>query len=59
MLNCKQASQLISRSQDEKLPWSQRMQLKLHLMMCRGCTHYRQQLDFIKKAMRQYGNHGE
>ncbi|VAW70192.1 hypothetical protein MNBD_GAMMA09-2011 [hydrothermal vent metagenome] len=57
MLNCKKATQLMSRAQDQKLSTKQKLQLKLHILMCRACTNYNRQLSFIKKAMQQYGNH--
>ncbi len=52
MLNCKEASQLASRAQDEELQFWQKMALKLHLLLCRSCTHFTQQLNFIHKATR-------
>ncbi len=51
MLNCKQATELMSRSQDQALPLLKRLNLKFHLLMCRGCSHYNKQLAFIRKAM--------
>jgi len=26
----------------------------LHLLVCKGCTNFRAQLDFLRKAMRHY-----
>ena len=53
MLNCKQASHLLSEAQDRKLDLSEGMPLRLHLLMCDGCRNYRQQLDFLRAASRQ------
>ncbi len=53
MMNCKHASQLISRSQDQKLTLKERIYLKFHLVMCSGCTNYRKQMEYIRKAMQQ------
>jgi len=50
MLNCKQASQLASRSMDEKLPLWKNMVLKMHLILCRSCTNFARQLHFLRKA---------
>ncbi|VAW62190.1 hypothetical protein MNBD_GAMMA11-2674 [hydrothermal vent metagenome] len=54
MLNCKHATALMSRAQDQELSWHKNLQLKLHILMCSGCSNYRKQLDIIKKAMQQY-----
>lgn len=55
MLNCKQASELASRVMDAELTLGQRMSLKFHLMMCRGCTNFSRQLQFLRTAARRYG----
>lgn len=54
MLNCKQASQLASRSMDEKLPLWKNMALQMHLILCRSCTNFTRQLYFLRKASRRY-----
>jgi len=48
---CKDVSDLISRSMDEKLPLKIRMGIKFHLMMCRLCLNYKNQLNLIRKAI--------
>lgn len=53
MLTCKQASQLISQSLDHPLSWSERVQLKLHLLMCDACTRFKQQLDLLRLALQR------
>ncbi len=53
MLNCKQASQLASRAMDEKLPFWKNIALKMHLILCRSCTNFTRQLQFLRKASRR------
>jgi len=48
---CKDVSDLISRSMDEKLPLKIRMGIKFHLMMCHLCLNYKNQLNLIRKAV--------
>ncbi len=48
MMNCKEASRLISDAQDRALSFRERMALRLHLLMCRKCTRYREQLLIIR-----------
>ena len=52
MLNCKQASHLLSEAQDRKLGLLERLPLRLHLSMCEGCSNYRKQMDFLRAATR-------
>lgn len=53
MLNCKKASELASRAIDEKLPFWENMSLTMHLLLCRSCKHFTQQLSFLNKASHQ------
>jgi predicted unusual protein kinase regulating ubiquinone biosynthesis (AarF/ABC1/UbiB family) len=53
MLNCKQASQLASRAMDEKLSFRESAALKVHLFLCRNCTNFTQQLNFLREASRR------
>jgi hypothetical protein len=51
LLNCKEASKIISQSLDDPLSWPDRMKLKLHLFICNACTRFNQQLRLIKNAV--------
>lgn len=53
MLNCKQASELVSKSLDQPLPWSQRLSLKFHLLMCKYCTRFLKQMRAIQQTIKQ------
>jgi len=71
MFNCKEATQLVSESLDRKLPFHQRigirMQLpfhqrigiRMHLLMCKFCSRYEKQLMFLRKASRIQKIHEE
>lgn len=54
MLNCKDISRLLSESQDRKLSVSERLQLEMHLAMCKGCANFRKQMDFLREACHRY-----
>ncbi len=54
MLSCKEVSHLVSEAQDRKLGIAEKMQLELHLAMCKGCSNLRKQMDFLRGAMRRY-----
>lgn len=47
MLNCKQATSLVSQSLEHKLSLGQRLNLKLHLFICHLCRNYARQLRFM------------
>ncbi len=54
MLTCQQATRLLSEAQDRKLRLKEQWPLKLHLLICSGCDHFRQQMDFLRQACRRY-----
>ncbi len=49
MLNCKEASALISQQLDRKLSVIQRLSLRLHLFICKNCTNFTQQMQLFRK----------
>lgn len=51
MLKCKDVSQLVSRSLDNKLSLKERVGLQLHLLMCKYCKRFSQQLKKINVAI--------
>ncbi len=51
MLNCEEASRLLSESQDRALSSGERLRLRFHLAMCKPCGNVEGQLDFLRKAM--------
>ncbi len=50
MMNCKQATELVSHNLDSKLSLGRRISLKLHLMMCHLCRNYARQLAFLHRT---------
>lgn len=54
MLSCKEVSHLVSDSLDRKLSLWQRIQVRLHLLMCRFCSRFRKQTLFLRDAGRHY-----
>ncbi|MBS1272379.1 MAG: hypothetical protein MAGBODY4_01524 [Candidatus Marinimicrobia bacterium] len=51
--SCEVISQQISRSMDESLTLRERLQVKLHLMACKFCYRYRDQLLAIRQKIRE------
>lgn len=50
MLSCKETTHLLSAAQDRPMTFKERFDLKLHLLICRGCANYREQMDFLRRA---------
>ncbi len=53
MLDCQHASQLLSQAMERRLPWRQRISLRLHLMICDACTQFSRQLTLLRTAVGQ------
>ena len=51
MLSCKQASQFISASLDRPLTLRERIVLRLHLIICKYCKRFSEQLQTMRVAM--------
>jgi Putative zinc-finger len=50
-INCKEASRLISRAMDERLPLWQRAKLRLHLAICDACASFNRNMQVLRRAV--------
>jgi len=50
-LSCKKATELIEKKLHFKLSMTEKLQLKMHKMMCNACTHYEKQSELIEKGI--------
>ena len=53
MLNCKEVTESISSDQLLKTGWWHRLAVRVHLLMCRKCRRYQEQIRKIGAAARQ------
>ena len=53
MLSCKEASRLVSQGLDRELGFGERVMLRVHLTICDGCTNFKNQVAFLRRAVRQ------
>jgi hypothetical protein len=53
-MNCEKATRLISESQERNLSLTEKINLKMHVMMCTGCKNFSLQVPFLSKAMKAY-----
>lgn len=54
MLNCNNATRLMSESQERSLSITERVSLKLHMMICSGCRNFNDQMGVIRLMTRSY-----
>ena len=48
MLKCKEVVKVVS--SDQPISLKQKIEIKMHLMMCRHCRRYQQQLNLLKNG---------
>jgi hypothetical protein len=54
ILDCRDATRLISRELDGPLPWGRRMLLRVHLFWCDPCRALVDQMQLLRAAMQRY-----
>ena len=52
MFKCTEVTKKVSESLDRKLPLHHRILIRMHLLMCKYCTRFRQQLLILQEAVR-------
>ncbi len=54
MLSCKEATRLVSEKLDRDMPFWQRLGLRLHVLMCRGCSRYTRQVTTLDRLVDEH-----
>jgi predicted anti-sigma-YlaC factor YlaD len=54
MLNCRQATQLLSERLDRELTTKEKLALKMHTAMCTACRRFGQQVEEISHISKIY-----
>jgi hypothetical protein len=57
VLSCKDATRRMSEAEDRDLGLGERLELGMHLAMCKGCRNYQQHLHVLRDACRGYREH--
>ena len=52
MMDCREATELMSRAREEKLTLGQRIGLRLHTLICAGCRRTGEQFELIGQLAR-------
>jgi hypothetical protein len=58
MLSCKETARMLSEEQDRPLAFGERVSLRVHLAICRGCRNVGAQFRFLRTAVRTLGGGG-
>lgn len=53
MMSCKDAVKLMSQEQDRSLSLSERLGLRLHVFICRGCHATQRHFEFLRTVARE------
>ena len=53
MLRCREISKLVSESMERDLPLVRRLEVRMHLMMCRLCRGFARQVRLLRRAARE------
>ena len=51
--SCKEVSHLVSQGLDRELGLGERLRLRAHLAICNGCTNFKRQMEFLRRAIRK------
>jgi hypothetical protein len=55
MTSCKQAARLVSISVERKLTLREFLSMRIHLLMCKTCTRYNNQIKALRKIFIRHG----
>ncbi|WP_413231444.1 zf-HC2 domain-containing protein [Microbulbifer variabilis] len=58
MKSCREATRLMSESQERNLYFSEQAGLKLHLAMCAPCRNFGKQLRILRRISKSYAEGG-
>ena len=50
MYSCEEASRLSSRAMEEPLTPTERVLLRMHLLMCNRCSNFSRQIEFLRRV---------
>ncbi len=59
MLSCKETARLLSQGADRELAFGERLALRVHLAICKGCRNVDAQFRFLRVAVRALSHDGD
>lgn len=58
-LSCKEVTRLVSQGEDRRLALGERVAVRLHFAICRGCRNMESQLKFLRVAVGRLSRDGD
>lgn len=56
MLPCREVTRLVSQGLDRDLGFGERVALRVHFAICKGCRNFDRQMELLREAMHQLGD---
>lgn len=53
MLSCRETTRLLSQGEDRRLAFGERVALRVHLAICRGCRNASARFKFLRAAVKR------
>jgi len=51
---CQDMTRLLSEAMDRPLPFGTRIKMRMHFLICKWCERYKNQLVFLRQAVRRH-----
>jgi len=58
LLSCKETTRLLSQGEDRRLAFGERVALRVHLAICKGCSNVNTQFRFLRQAVQELSRDG-
>ena len=58
LLSCKETTRLVSQGLDRELAFGERVALRVHLAICKGCRNVYAQFRFLRQAVQELSRDG-
>ncbi|MFK4752673.1 zf-HC2 domain-containing protein [Oceanobacter antarcticus] len=59
MMNCREATRLMSEAQERKLTLAESAELKIHTLICSGCKNFGLQMQTLRGLMHSFAQDDE
>jgi hypothetical protein len=58
-LSCRDVTRLVLEGEDRRLRLSERLGVRVHMLMCKACPKFAQQVQFMRGAMGRWKQYGD
>ncbi|MFN5049817.1 zf-HC2 domain-containing protein [Roseateles sp.] len=57
--SCREAAALVLQAEDRPLSWHERLALRLHMLACRACPRFAQQVQLMRRASERWRRYSD